>query len=180
MRTLLFAALLFVSGYSFGQKDAPELNLTNAIVIGQMDNPADRYSIEINLTEMLASRGVKSMASLNLMKLGSDSQLLASDSISEQVKAKGFDTFILVSVRGYDKRFKPSETKEDFVTSLSRANLFELYQMDIVSVSFEFKFYRGGELVYSEIVRCGNAGSREKVIKKFRKKVGKRISKAWK
>lgn len=181
MKHTLIILVLFVANISFGQvAENAELNLKNAVVIGQMDNSADRYSIEINLTEMLSSRGVKALASLNLMKLGSDSQQLASDSVAEKAKKDGFDTFVLVSVRGYDKRFKPSTTTEDFITSLGRANIFGLYQQDVVSVSFEFKFFRDGKLVYVDIVKCGNAGSREKVIKKFRKKVGKRILKEWK
>jgi len=181
MKTTLIILALFVANITLAQKDKKtELGLTNAIVIGQMDNSADRYSIEINLTELFSSNGVKAMASLNLMKLGSDSQQLASDSVAQLVKGKGFDTFVLISVRGYDKRYKASETKEDFATSLGRANLFEIYKMDIVNVSFEFKFYRGGQLVHNEVVKCGNAGDRDKVLKKLRKKVNKRIVKGWK
>jgi hypothetical protein len=129
---------------------------------------------------MLSSRQVKALASLNLMKLGSDSQQLGTDSVAQQAKEKGFDTFVLVSVRGYDKRYKPTTYNEDFITSLGRANIHGIYQQDIVSVTFEFKFFRDGKLVYVDTVKCGNAGSREKVLKKFRKKVGKRILKKWK
>lgn len=181
MKTTLIILALFVANITVAQKNKDfKLGLTNAIVIGQMDNSADRYSVEINLTELLSSNGVKSMASLNLMKLGSNSQQLASDSVAAMTKAKGFDTFILISVRGYDKRFKASTAKEDFATSLGRANLYEIHQQDIVSVTFEFKFYRGGQLVHNETVKCGNAGSRDKVLKKLRKKVSKRILKSWK
>lgn len=181
MKTTLIIFLLLVANFTIAQKDKKaKLALTNVVIIGQMDAPADRYSIEINLSELFANRGIKTVASLNLMKLGSDPQQLASDSVTQQVKAKGFDTFVLVSVRGFDKRFKTSNFDEDFTTSMGRANLFQLYQEDVVSVSFEFKFFRGGKMVHSEIVKCGNAGSREKVLKKLRKKVGKLIDKKWK
>ena len=113
------------------------------------------------------------------MKLGSDSQQLASDSVAQKVKGKGYDTFVLISVRGYDKRFKASVSKESFAVALGRANLFQIYQQDIVSVTFEFKFYRNGEQVYNETIKCGNAGSRDKVLKKLRKKVGKKIARKW-
>jgi hypothetical protein len=180
MKTTLIILLLFVANVSFGQKDKDfQLGLSNAIIIGQMDNSADRYSVEINMTDLFVKNGIKSMASLNMMKLGSNSQQLASDSVSKQVKAKGFDTFVLISVRGYDKRFKANTSNEDFHTALGRANLFQLYQEDIVSVSFEFKFYRGGQLVQNETIKCGNAGSREKVLKKLRKKIGKKLTKKW-
>jgi len=83
-------------------------------------------------------------------------------------------------VRGYDKRFKMSDANDDFKTSLGRGNLFSIYQEGVVSVSFEFKFFRNGELVRDEVIKCGNAGSREKVLSKLRKKVRKRLVKDWK
>ncbi|MBL4861705.1 MAG: hypothetical protein JKY09_01640 [Crocinitomicaceae bacterium] len=181
MKAILLITVLFVTTTTFAQKKKEvELNLKNAVVIGQMDKPADRYSIEINLTELFASHDVKSVASLNLMKLGADSKMLASDSLASQLKAKGFDTYVLVTVRGYDRRFKVSSVQDDFSTALSRGNLFEIHSMDVVSVSFEFKFFRNGEFVYGEIVKCGNVSDRESVLKRFRKKVSKRILKEWK
>ena len=177
MKTTLIILLLFVANLSIAQDN---LQLNNAVIIGQMDNSADRYSVEINLTELFSRNGIKSIASLNLMKLGSDSQQLASDSVALKIKEKGYDTFVLISVRGYDKRYKSSTSKEDFSTSLGRANLFQIYKEDIVSVTFEFKFYREGQLVYNETIKCGNAGSREKVLKKLRKKVGKKLLRKWK
>lgn len=180
MKATLIILLLFVANLSVAQKkrDA-KLELTNAIIIGQMDNSADRYSVEINMTQLFSENGIKSKASLNMMKLGSDSQQLASDSVATQTKADGFDTFVLISVRGYDKRFKSNTSNEDFLTALGRANLFQLHQPDIVSVTFEFKFYRAGKLVHNETIKCGNAGTRDKVLKKLRKKVGKKFEKSW-
>ena len=182
---VLLAALFVLSGVHAKDKkekkkdDAP-LNLTNVVIIGQMDSPSDRYSVEINMTELFSSMGVKSTASLNLVKQGADSQIIASDSIQNVLKAQGFDTYLLISVRGYDKRFQKSDNKDDFETALGRGNLFSIYQEGIVSVSFEFKFFRDGKLVTDEIIKCGNAGSREKVMSKLRKKVRKRFLKAWK
>lgn len=163
---------------AFSQKKG-DINLTNAVVIGQMDNQEDRYSVEINVTEMLTSRGMKSIPSLNMIKLGADSRELASDSIATILKGKGIDTYMLVSVRGYDRSFKVSDNPGTLAESLDRANLFEIYAMDIVSVSFEIKIYRKGEFVHSEIIKLGNVGGRESVLKKFRKKLGKKIDKKW-
>lgn len=178
---IVFVALLLCSVVpsAFSQKKV-KLGLTNAVVIGQMDNQEDRYSIEINLTEMFSSRGIKAVPSLNLIKLGSDSQQLSSDSIAAVLKSKGIDTYVLVSVRGYDRTFKLSTSSESLDTALARGNLYGLYQPDIVSVSFEFKFYRAEQLVKSEIVKLGNIGGRDAVIKRFRSKVGKLIDKKWK
>jgi len=153
--------------------------LTNALVVAQLDNPDDRYSLEINLTQLLVASGIKAEPSLNYMKFGEDSKILASDSIAEIMKTKGIDTYCLVSVRGYDRRFKKTEGRENLAAALSVGGLFDLYRQDIVSISFEFKFYRNGEFVYTDMVKCGNVGDRETVLKKFRKKTGKRILKKW-
>ncbi len=162
------------------KKDKDPLNLTNVIIVGQMDDPADRYSVEISMTELFGNAGIKSKASLNLIKQGADSQELASDSVATALNGEGFDTYMVISVRGYDKRFKNSNTQESLSDALSRGNLFSIYQEGVVSVSFEYKFFRKGQLVHSEIIKCGNAGSRQKVMRKLRKKVTKRIEKSWK
>tara|TARA_B110000285_G_scaffold155897_1_gene173981 strand:- start:1946 stop:2494 length:549 start_codon:yes stop_codon:yes gene_type:complete len=175
-----FILVLFatVSLTSFAQKKAP-LELTNALVIGQLDNPEDRYSLEINFTELLTSYGVKAEPSLNHIKFGEDSQVLGEDSLIQIIKSKGINTYALVSVRGYDKRFKKTTRTDSLPTALSIGSLFDLYREDIVSISFEFKFYRNGIFVYTDIVKCGNIGDRSSVIKRFRKKTGKRIAKKW-
>ncbi len=162
------------------KKKKTQLHLTNALVIGQIDNSEDRYTVEINLTDMLTRNGVKTIPSLNVLKLGSDAIVLATDSMQQKMAAKGIDTYVLVSVRGYDRKFKVSEKQDDFKTALEGASLFDLYRDDIVSISFEFKFFRNGQFVYGEIVKCGNVGDRESVMKKFRSKVEKRIVKKWK
>jgi hypothetical protein len=153
--------------------------LQNTLVIGQMDTPEDRYSLEINLTEMLVSNGVKAIPSLNVLKLGSDARMLATDSIQKMVAEKGIDTYCVVSIRGFDRNYEVANLSDDFATTLDQASFFELYRTDAVSVSFQFKFFRNNQCVHAEIVKCGNIGSRETVIKRFRKKVGKRIAKAW-
>lgn len=182
MKQLIIPVLLTLfiafSANAQKKKDA-DLNLKNALVIGQFDRPEDRYSIEINLTDMLASRGVKAMPSLNILKLGESAEKLATDSLQQVMTDKGIDTYILVSVRGYDRKYKPSDNPPDFATAITGANLFELYQMDIVSISFDFKFFRNGVCVHNEVVKCGNVGDRDAVLKKFRKKVAKRIDKKW-
>jgi len=172
----LFIAILLISTLSMAQKKE-KLHLTNALVIAQLDNPEDRYTLEINMTELLTSRGVKAFPSLNYMKQGGDSQVLASDSVQKIMLEAGVDTYVIITIRGYDKRFKKSKRKENLETSLSEGGIFDLYRTDIVSISFEFKFYRNGEMVYSDIRRCGNISDRPTVIKRFRKKVGKRIYK---
>ena len=78
---LLVVSLLATS--MFAQKKA-KLNLTNALVVGQLDDPDDRYSLEINLTQLLVSSGIIAESSLNYMKFGEDSKILGEDSIKRQ------------------------------------------------------------------------------------------------
>lgn len=175
-KQILFLLVVFSSISAFSQ----ELKLTNALIVSHMDKQQDRFSLEIACSEVLSSAGVKNGVSLNVMKQGGDPQVLLTDSLTQALAAKGLNTFMLVSVRGYDKRFKVSEQKISLSEDLAIDNLFPIYKEDIVSVSFEFHFYRDGKLVYADIIKVGGAGSREKVMKKFRKKLAKKVEKDWK
>lgn len=161
------------------KKNDFKLNLKNALVIGQFDDPQDRYLIEIALTEMLNAQGVKSNPSLNVLKLGESASSLLMDSVQTSIKEKNIDTYLMVSVRGYDKKYRPSSYLPTMKEAIEGGNIYSLYKADIVSVSFDFKFFRDGVCVYNDIVKCGSVGDRDGVMKKFRKKVSKRIIKAW-
>ena len=104
MKKILITACLMVATQAMSQTE--KLNIKNALVVGQLDKGEDRYTLEVNLTELLTQQGVKAIPSLNMMKMGSDAVLLATDSLQQLVKSKGVDTYILVTIRGYDKRFK--------------------------------------------------------------------------
>lgn len=175
MKFFIGILCLFFSFLSIAQTDG--LKLKNALVIGQLEKSDDRYSIEIALTEILTNAGVKAIPSLNVLKYGNDIQLLATDSLQKIISDKGIDTYLTVSVRGYDRRFKKAEVHDNFKTALATGHLFSLYREELVSISFEFTFYREGQFMGTDIVKCGNIGSRDDVIKRFKKKVAKRIKK---
>jgi hypothetical protein len=174
--TLLFSIIL-ISSSIFSQLD--KLDLKNAVVVAQMDRPEDRFTLEINLTEILADLGVKTMASLNAQRQGAEIEHLYYDSIQNSIKQKGFDTYMLVSVRGYDSKFKKATIFNDFRTELQTSHLFPLYRDNIASVTFEFYFYRNGQIVAYDLLKVNGAGSRDSVVKKLRKKLRKRIIKYW-
>ncbi len=176
----LIVILLVCLPVSAQKKKKANLKLTNAVVIGQVDTPEDRYSLEINLVELLGSYGVKSTPSLNVLKLGSDARLLAQDSVLQALSAQGYNTFLLFTVKGYDRRFKPSNLSDDFERALNQGSFYDLYREGIVSVSFEVKFFREGACVHAEVIKCGSVSDRESIMKRLRKKVGKRLKKAWK
>jgi len=176
----LFLFVLTLVVPTFSQAQDKGLHLKNVLVIGQLDKPEDRYSMEINVTEIFTELGVKAIPSLNMLKLGTDASLIASDSMKQIIATKGIDTYLLVSVRGYDKTFKATSMNDDFNTALGAGNLFPLYREEIVSVSFEFKFFRNGAMVEYDIIKCGNVSNRDAVLKKLRKQLRKVAVKKWK
>jgi hypothetical protein len=175
-KILLSSVILVISFFTFSQ----ELHLKNVLVIGQFDRPEDRYAVEVNVTELLNNAGVKALPSLNVLKQGTAAIQLASDSIQNVITQKGFDTYLIVNVRGYDRKFKPSQTKISFEEMLNMASIYHIYRDEATSVSFEFTFFKNNEVIYRDIVRCGNISNRDSVIKKFRKKLPKQIEKRWK
>ena len=177
---ILFATLFVLIAQNKIHSQTTLLGLKNVLVIGQLDKPEDRYSMEINVTEIFTDLGIKAIPSLNMLKLGTDASLIATDSMKQLISAKGIDTYLLVSVRGYDKIFKATSMNDDFNTALGAGNLFPLYRDEIVSVSFEFKFFRNGAMVQYDIIKCGNVSNRDAVIKKLRKQLRKIVVKKWK
>lgn len=174
----LFAVILSFCAWFVSAQD--ELKLTNALVVSHLDKQEDRFTLEIAVAEVLSQCGVKNMVSLNVLKQGGDPQVLMTDSLTAILKEKGINTYLLVSVRGFDARFSKSSRNITLAEDLSADNLFPIYKEDIVSVTFEFHFYREGKLIYTDLLRIGGASSRDKVLKKFRKKLAKKVSKSWK
>lgn len=177
--TLLFSLLVMFTTITWGQFENQELNLTNVLVVAQQDDISDRYSLEVALLQLFNYYDVKSKASLNVIKEGGSPDILASDSIQQKLKEEGIDTYLLVSVRGYDNRFKPSENVSSMDEELKAGHLFPLYRESASRVTFTFTFYRNLEPVYYTLIRTGTVGSKEAVIKKLLKKVEKELARNW-
>ena len=175
MKLFNLSFFVFIAFLTFSQ--TKDLHLKNALIIAQLDKADDRYSVEIALTEILSNAGIKALPSLNILKVGSEIKQLTNDSIQKIVASKGVDTYMTVSVRGYDKKFKLAQIHDNLETSLNTGHLFSLYRDEIVSISFEFTFFREGQFMGTDIVKCGNVSSRETVMKRFIKKTSKRVNK---
>ncbi len=176
MKNLILFFCFLVTIQTQAQKSEP-FSLTNALIVGLLEKENERFSLEIALTEFFAERSVKAIPSLNILKQGSDQLLLATDSLRSQVRAKGIDTYMLVSVRGYDARFKKSEKNDDLKTALNYGTLFGLSRDEVTTVSFEFFFYRNDKLVKNQLIRVGNVNSNETVIKRLKKKLARKMKK---
>lgn len=176
----LIVATVFVGFASFGQVNKTPLKLTNALIVSHLDKEADRFTLEIAVSDVLSKASVKNMVALNVLKQGGDPQILMTDSMTSVLASKGINTLMLVSVRGFDNRFKPSSGNITLAEDLAANNLFSIYKDEITSVTFEFHFYREGKLVYADLLKIGGINSREKVVKKLQKKLSKRVYSHWK
>lgn len=139
----------------------------------------DRYSLEVSLIELLRQYNIKTMASLNVIKQGGSPKILLNDSVQNALKQQGIDTYMLISVRGYDKKFKPSEQLKSLEDELEAGHLFPVYRENITSVTFSVTFYRDEKPVHNELIKIGATGSREDVLKKLMKKLDKLLRKEW-
>ncbi|MFM7683296.1 MAG: hypothetical protein ACKO7P_11205 [Bacteroidota bacterium] len=171
--------VLLLSSYTLvGQQTAP-FQLTNAFIVAQLDRPEEKFSLEINLAELFSEQGVNVFPSLNILKQGQNPTVLASDSITSILKNKQLDTYVLVSVRGYDRNYRKKSKQTSLVEELSSSHLFPIYRDDIVSLTFEFLFYQNGTQVYSDLLKIKNINNKDSVLKKLHKKLPKLIHK-WK
>jgi hypothetical protein len=116
---------------------------------------------------------------MNILKQGEDPQHLLNDSIQQILVQKGFDTYLVVNVRGYDRTFKPSDDTQTLVELLETTSIYQIYREEATSVSFEFSIYRDGKLVSRQVLRCGNVSDRDSVLKRLRKRLPKKVLPTW-
>lgn len=173
----LIIASLFIVSIAFSQEE--EFKLDNVLIIAQQDKQTDRYTLEVSLMQLFNQYNIKTKASLNVLKQGGSPDILLKDSVQESLKSEGIDTYMLISVRGYDKRFRRSEEIKPFEQELNAGHLYPLYREEATSVTFSVTFYKDGEPALYELFRTGSVGSRDAVIKKLLKKVERSLKKDW-
>ena len=149
------------------------------LIIGQFDRPDERYAIEVTLTEIFAQNGLEAIPSLNILKQGSDPSVLASDTLQNMLTKQGITTYLVVNVRGYDRRFKASKIDVSLSEILGRTSIYHIYREEATSVSLEFTFFKEKKVYFRDILKCGNIAGRDSVLKRIRKKLPKRMSKKW-
>jgi hypothetical protein len=131
------------------------------------------------MTDVLKSYQIKALPVMNVLKQGEDPQHLLNDSIQQILVQKGFDTYLVVNVRGYDRTFKPSDDTQTLVELLETTSIYQIYREEATSVSFEFSIYRDGKLVSRQVLRCGNVSDRDSVLKRLRKRLPKKVLPTW-
>ncbi|HLW29362.1 MAG TPA: hypothetical protein VKX29_00785 [Brumimicrobium sp.] len=175
---IITITILLINDKVWSQSDEP-LNLKNVLVVAQQDDLSDRYTVEIALLQLFNSYNIKSKASLNVLKQGGSADILMADTTVQMLKDQGIDTYLLVSVRGFNNRFKPSEKIHDFKEEINAGHLYPLYRESTSTVTFTFTFYRDLKPVHYELIKTGSVGSKDAVIKKLMKKVERRLVKKW-
>ena len=176
MKAILALFLVFTVTV-FGQ----QIKFKNALVVGQFDKSEDRYAMELNLVEILQQNGYKALPSFNLLKHGEALGNLLNDSTRNILKSKGIDAYVVLNVRGYDRKFKASEAKTTLKEMLEMTSIYHIYRDEATSVTFEFTFFDlNNQLIGRSLLKCGNVSDRDSVMKRFRKKLPKTIVKDWK
>lgn len=177
--SLIITSLLLSTSITAQNEESEEFKLDNVLVVAQQDKQEDRYSLEVGLIQLFNVYNIKTKASLNVIKQGGSPKILLNDSVQKSLKNEGIDTYMLISVRGYDKRFKPSENIKSLEEELEAGHLFPLYRESATSVTFSIIFYKNGEPVHYELIRTGTVGSKDAVMKKLLKKVDRALRKDW-
>ena len=180
MKNLFLATLsALLLSLNLGAQEAEPLNLKNVLIVGQQDDLSDRYTLEVGLLQLFTDYNVKSKASLNVIKQRGTDEILLTDSIHQKLKSEGIDTYLLVSIRGYNKRFKLSENANPIEEEINAGHLYPLYRESASTVTFSFTFYRDMKPVHYELIKTGTIGSKDAVMKKLLKKVERRLTKEW-
>tara|TARA_R100000951_G_C2603089_1_gene168794 strand:- start:24 stop:575 length:552 start_codon:yes stop_codon:yes gene_type:complete len=177
--SLIFSSFLLSTSIIAQDKEDKDFKLDNVLVVAQQDKQEDRYSLEVSLMQLFNSYDIKTKASLNVVKQGGSPKILLNDSVQKSLKNEGIDTYMLISVRGYDKRFKPSENIKSLDEELEAGHLFPLYRESATSVTFSITFYKDGEPVHYELIRTGTVGSRDAVLKKLMRKLDRSLRRKW-
>ena len=175
MKYLFFISLAILSNVGYAQG----IKLNNALVITQFDKEEDRYAMQALMTDILKGYQIKALPLMNVLKQGEDPQHLLNDSIQQILLQKGFDTYLVVNVRGYDRNFKASEDTQTLAELLETTSIYQIYREEATSVSFEFSIYRGGQPISRQVLRCGNVSDRDSVLKRLRKRLPKKVIPVW-
>lgn len=179
MKKLVFILGLLLFSLAVKSQDQP-LNLENVLVVGQQDKLQDQYTLELAILELMQKNNINAKASLNVIKQGQDPTILASDSIQRKLANQGIDTYMLVSVRGYDKRFNPSSNIQKMDEELRAGHLFKLWRESASTITYTVIFYRNNIPARYDLIRVRAGNSEEKAMKRLSKKIDKLIQKEWK
>ncbi len=177
---LLVGMLFIFSGCSVTQIKIDPINLTNVLVVAQQDKTEDRYNLELAVIDAMRNNNINARSSLNIVKQGQDPAILANDSIQRKLTNEGIDTYMLISVRGYDRNFNATQNIPSMGEELRSGHLFQIWRKSAKSVTFTIIFYRNRIPIHYELMKIRTGKNQEQVLERLTKKMDNRISRAWK
>jgi hypothetical protein len=94
------------------------------------------------------------------------------------MNAKNINSVLVVSIRGFDQRFKPrTKMPATLEEVLEEGNLYPLSQEEATTVTIEFIQFVNGKFNGYHMMRVGNASEKNKVYTKIQKKLNRQMTK---
>jgi hypothetical protein len=176
--SILITLCVFLTSSAIAQKvKHPKINnLKGALILVKNDKPQERFSMEANLGKLFSSYGMPILLSVNLIKEGASLSELAETKIQAEMNARNINSVLVISVRGFDTRFKPrTKIPATLEEMLKEGNLNPISVDEASSVTIEFFQYVNGKFYGYHMQRLGGASSRPKVYSRLQKRLDKLV-----
>ncbi len=178
-RILVFSCLsLLLSSFAFAQKVShPKIsNLKGALILVKNDKPEERFSMESNFGKIFSTYGMPILLSINLIKERAPLSELGESKIQSELNARNINSVLVISVRGFDTRFKPrTKIPQTLGEMLQEGNLNPISKEEVSSVTVEFFQYVNGKFSGYHMQRVGGAASKTKVYTRLQKRLDKLV-----
>jgi hypothetical protein len=176
--TLLLTFSTLSIAWSQKVKHPPINNLKGVMLLVKNDNAQERFSVEANLGKIFATFNMPLLLSINMIKQGESLKELASARVQNEMNAKNINSVLVVSIRGFDQRFKPrTKMPATLEEVLEEGNLYPLSQEEATTVTIEFIQFVNGKFNGYHMMRVGNASEKNKVYTKIQKKLNRQMTK---
>ena len=182
MKSIVFSSLLiFFFAFNAEAKRVrhPKIhNLKGAMILVKNDDQQERFSMEANIGKIFSVFKMPILLSINLIKEGAPLTDLADQKIQSELNAKNINSVLVISVRGFDTRFKPrTKIPPTLAEMLQEGNLNKISYEESASVTLEFFQYINGKFNGYQMLRLGGASDRAKVYNRLQKKLNKLVPK---
>ena len=175
--SILFLALL-TPGLAQKVKQPKISKLKGAMILVKNDKPQERFSMEANLGKLFSVYKMPILLSVNLIKEGAPLIELADERVQKEMNAKGINSVLVISVRGFDTRFSArTKIPQTLAEMLQEGNLNPITAEEATTVTIEFFQYIDGKFVGYHIQRVGGAATKTKVYQRLQKRLDKLVPK---
>jgi hypothetical protein len=159
-------------------KHPPINNLKGAMLLVKNDDAKERFSVEANMGKILATYNLPLLLSINMINQGAPLKELAGARVQNEMSARGINSVLVVSIRGFDQRFKPrTKIPATLEEMLEEGNLYPISQEEATTVTIEFIQYVGGKFNGYHMMRIGSASNKSKVYTRIQKKLNRLVPK---